>query len=239
MGAEIRGLRSSLEANNGRFVLEFDRKTGKLELKDTVGGWITLWRNREESGTEGPYTCLFQQDGNLVVFPNNNYAKTWWSSGAVVHGFGPYTLRVRCGFSLDDGTVRGGYLEIQDARWRTMWQSAYSMGVSSTDGVFTEIRSLGKQYSMVAQEDGNLVIYGTGGSVWSSGTRADHAHPFLVMQGDGALCMYRTFADKDPEALWCQQPTKKGEGPFTMFISDARMLMVWDKNGTPVLVKPF
>lgn len=53
----------------------------------------------------------------------------------------------------------------------------------------TEIRSPNGSYALRYQSDGNLVLYGPGGAIWSSGT-AGYGGLFAEMQADGNFVVY-------------------------------------------------
>ncbi|NPC93636.1 lectin [Bacillus sp. WMMC1349] len=58
------------------------------------------------------------------------------------------------------------------------------------------IQSPNGQYTLILQQDGNLVLYGRGRALWSSGTHG-RAVRFAIMQTDGNFVIYGY-----PSAIW-------------------------------------
>jgi hypothetical protein len=63
-----------------------------------------------------------------------------------------------------------------------------TLNVNETLGVNQSLFSPNRSHEAKMQSDGNLVVYGPGGPIWSSNTRGTNAR--LVMQGDSNLVMY-------------------------------------------------
>lgn len=82
------------------------------------------------------------------------------------------------------------------------------------------VRSSNRQYRLVMQGDGNLVLYFKSRAVWSSGT-AGHPGAHAVMQGDGNLVIY---APHGGPALW-YSGTGGHPGAFLAVQTDANVVV--------------
>ena len=82
-------------------------------------------------------------------------------------------------------------------------------------------------YEARMQSDGNLVVYGPNGSVWSSNTRGPNAR--LVMQSDGNLVIYSdsgVLFTTNTQNRGGQRITMQDDGNLVMYGSSA----VWDSK---------
>ena len=84
--------------------------------------------------------------------------------------------------------------------------------------------SPGKQYRLVMQGDGNLVLYTQGRALWSSRT-AGHAGARAVMQGDGNLVVYQ-----GPTPLWSSR-TAGHPGALLVVQKDANVVIYASQGG--------
>jgi hypothetical protein len=128
------------------------------------------------SGHAGAFAKL-QADGNLVVASANG--DFLWASGTGNHP-GAYA-------TLDDSSDFGLYLGA--AR---VWVAGANNAVLATNEMLLPgmvLRSPQRAYTLAMQLDGNLVLYGPGGALWTPGV------PLLpgsraIMQGDGNFVIY-------------------------------------------------
>jgi YD repeat-containing protein len=87
-----------------------------------------------------------------------------------------------------------------------------------------EIRSSSGRYVLVMQDDGNLVIYGQSGALWSSATYGNPvAH--LVLQGDGNLVIYGPVA----QVYW--HANTPGASNPTLVMQNDGNLVLYASNG--------
>ena len=159
---------------------------GDGNLVEYVGG-RALW-SADTGGHPGAYAVMQSTDGNLVVYSAKN--QPLWASNP---------------------TVQGAYLALQpDANLvlyspsnAPLWSSG---GINSLlnpgetlSGVQSQsIRSPDGHFILVMQGDGNLVLYGPSGALWSSTTNGSPG-AYAGMQGtDGNLVVYN--AQNQP--LW-------------------------------------
>ncbi|WP_216838948.1 hypothetical protein [Caulobacter sp. S45] len=80
------------------------------------------------------------------------------------------------------------------------------------------------RYELVLQGDGNLVLYGPSGALWSSATSGTQA-AYLVMQGDGNLVLY----DVQSKALWSSQ-TSGNAGAYLALQTDGNLVVYSASN---------
>ncbi|WIE54484.1 hypothetical protein DEI88_015400 [Curtobacterium sp. MCBD17_003] len=82
-----------------------------------------------------------------------------------------------------------------------------SLAAPATLAVGHSITSPNQQYTLTMQADGNLVLYGNGRALWSSGTNG-RGGTSLAVQADGNAVIY-TAAQK---AVWQSRTSGKGSG---------------------------
>jgi hypothetical protein len=95
---------------------------------------------------------------------------------------------------------------------------APGMGIYSPSG----------QYQFVYQGDGNVVFYGPGGALWSSGT-ANTALGSLAMQGDGNLVLNANSGS----ALW--NSGTQGNSGAKLAVQDDGSLVIYAADGVTPL----
>jgi hypothetical protein len=90
------------------------------------------------------------------------------------------------------------------------------------------LRSANSQFSLVLQDDGNLVLYDASGeAVWASGT-AGQDIARATMQQDGNLVLYSPGG----AAAWASD-TYENDGAY-LVIQDDRNLVIYAADGSPV-----
>jgi hypothetical protein len=199
----------ALLSPNGTFALVVG-DNGWLSVDGPVG---TTWATPSSGGG----ILVMQGDGNLV-----NY-DVWtgqpvWATGTGVPG--------SVAVMQDDGN-----LVVYAPSGRAVWASKSERQILgwSDDRLLTGQRlnpgeSLDSEngaYRAVLQNDGNLVVYGSSGVQWASGTAAPVA--YLAMQGDGNVVLYESTA----QPLW---HTHTGDWSGT--------LLVMQDDGALVLYRP-
>jgi hypothetical protein len=84
------------------------------------------------------------------------------------------------------------------------------------------------QFSLVLQEDGNLVLYGQDGQpVWASGTDGQDVTR-ATMQDDGNLVLYSSGGD----AVWAAN-TFGNDGAY-LALQDDRNVVIYGADGAPL-----
>jgi surface antigen len=92
-----------------------------------------------------------------------------------------------------------------------------------------DLVSAGGQYTLVMQDDGNLVTYGNGCVIWASNTAGVGNSDYLAMQGDGNLVIY-TSAGKP---VWASNTAGTGSSNYLAMQGDGN-LVVYTSSGKPV-----
>lgn len=82
------------------------------------------------------------------------------------------------------------------------------------------VRSPDGRFRLIHQHDGNVVLYGPSGAVWSTGTAGAHTAR-LVFQYDGNLVLYRT----DGQPLWHTATHARGD---KLAVQNDANLVVYD-----------
>jgi hypothetical protein len=179
-----------LMSSNGQTVLMM-QTDGNLVLYRASAA--ALWY----SGTgnhSGAYATV-QTDGNIVVYSASN-VPLWWTGTTSVT-----TLTVQT-----DGNLVG-YPATGPAEWQAGTggeQPLTHLGsnhLSAGDQIHPNqyIRSADGRYFLMAQTDGNIVLYGPGYHVlWTTGTGGHPGGAYIVVQTDGNIVVYSATST----ALW-------------------------------------
>ncbi len=190
---------------------------GSAEWQDTLGQNEKLKVSEGLRSSDGNYTLVLQEDGNLVTY--DSHKKAIWNSGTDKSG------AVECVMQGD------GNLLLKDRGGRVAW-ATYTDGYNNA--------------KLKMQNDGNLVIYNARGmAVWANGRikdsllkgdnllaaefiRSQNRKFSLVMQGDGNLVAY----DIQKKALW--NSGTSGSGAVECVLQSDGNLLLKDKNGKNV-----
>jgi surface antigen len=113
------------------------------------------------------------------------------------------------------------------AAWAAAGGSTLSAGQQLRAG--QDLVSPGGQYTLVMQDDGNLVTYGNGCVIWASNTAGVGSSDYLVMQDDGNLVIY-TSAGKP---VWASNTAGVGSSDYLAMQGDGN-LVVYTSSGKPV-----
>ncbi|KQW49370.1 hypothetical protein ASC77_11905 [Nocardioides sp. Root1257] len=162
--------------------------------------------------------------------PRTTLRYQWSRSGAAVSGATGPTYAV--GFA-DEGaaisvTVTGAKAghaarSVTSAAVTVAVPSALGAGQTLLAGQY--LRSPSGQYTLVQQDDGNLVEYKDSTAVWSSGTHGSGLR--TAMQGDGNAVVYDGGSAKWSTDSW-------GSGGTQLVLQDDGNLVVYDANGKAV-----
>jgi hypothetical protein len=180
-----------------------------------------LW-STASFGETSTRTLKMQTDGNLVLYQGT---RVIWASNTYLRGTAPYYLKMQ-----DDGN-----LVIYDGKGTATWDTAtYNQGTCSGNvitqkGSITSGQSIatsGREYRLVLQTDGNLVLYNCWDTaLWASNTNNSTASRVLTMQEDGNLVMYQNNVAK-----WASGTNGKGYGPYYLIIQDNGNLVIYGRK---------
>ncbi|PPF67725.1 curculin domain-containing protein [Rathayibacter sp. AY1E8] len=191
------------------------------------------------------FKLVFQSDGNLVAY--NSSSNAIWSSGT--QGTGVRLAMQKDGNAviysstnqavwLTDTNEPGATLSFQDDGNLVLYRTDYSPAwASSTNGFIAprehpslapndslrpkhQLTSRAGGFRAVMQSDGNFVVYGPSGALWSS--RTSGSGNYLVMQGDGNAVIYSSSGT----ALWTSGSS--GKPGSEMWMQDDDNLVVYD-----------
>jgi hypothetical protein len=197
-----------IKSPDGRYTLVM-QSDGNLVLYSADG--TPLWTSGT-GGQPGSY-ALMQNDGNFVVYNAGNVPLWWsgtWSKGAS-------TLKLQ-----NDGNLVLYRNSDNSITWQTMtqtnnYQVNNYIGTQIASGTTLHagdyLRSPDWRYTLVMQEDGNLVVYYAGGytPIWNSGTW-NNSGAYATMQNDGNLVVYS--ANGNP--LWNSYTYTQGASVLKM-----------------------
>lgn len=211
-----------LKSPDGRYTLVM-QGDGNLVLysADTASIWSS-----GTAGQPGSY-AIMQNDGNLVVYNASN-VPLWWSG---TYGNGASTLKMQ-----NDGNLvvyRNSDNAFTWATWSQFnnYQVNNYIGTQIASGTTLHagdyLRSPDWRYSLVMQEDGNLVVYSVDGytPIWSSRTW-NNAGDYAVMQNDGNLVVY----NENGSALWNTYTYTQGASVLKMQ-SDGNLVIYRNSDG--------
>lgn len=168
---------------SGQILLSSDRHyelamQGDGNLVEYVAG-RALWSSGT-SGNPGAYVTMQSSDGNLVLYSASH--KPLWASST--SGAGAY-------LALQPDANLVVYSSANAALWSSASiNSTLQPGEVLSGSQSQSVRSADGRFIFVMQGDGNLVLYGPEGALWSSGTFGNPG-AYLGMQGtDGNLVVY-------------------------------------------------
>jgi hypothetical protein len=230
------------------FMVPVAVSAGSAEWQDTLGQNETLIVSEGLRSTNGNYTLVLQEDGNLVTY--DSHKKALWNSGTdgsgaiecVMQGDGNLLLKDRGGrvvwATYTDGCDKAklkmqndGNLVIYNERGMAVWANGrIKDSLSKGDNLLAAefIRSQNRKYSLVMQGDGNLVAYDIQkNSLWDSGTDGSGAIE-CVLQSDGNLLL----KDKNGKNVWATNTY--GHPNAKLMIQDDGNLVMYVAEGIPV-----
>ncbi|MCD4766367.1 MAG: hypothetical protein K8R34_07640 [Methanosarcinales archaeon] len=206
------------------------------------------------SSINGRYTFVYQDDGNLVLYRNQD-RKPLWASGTygrpaqvcIMQGDGNLVIYDPDGqpiWSSDTWHDPGSRLIVQDDGnvviyrpdntpvWATK-TGPTAQGDDMQPGEVLNpgqsISSINGRYTFVYQDDGNLVLYRNQDRkpLWASGTYGRPAQ-VCIMQGDGNLVIY----DPDGQPIWSSD-TWHDQGSRLIVQNDGNVV-IYRPDNTPV-----
>ena len=163
----------------------------------TYGPSGPLWASGT-SGRGGNFV-VFQGDGNLVMY--NIFGGAIWASGSKSTHPGALIMQGDGNFVAYNTNAQA----IWSARTGPLAEPAFAVppgarsaiGPGETLGVNQALYAGNGSFMAVMQGDGNFVVYGQGGPIWSTGT-FNHPGAFLTLQSDGNVVVYSS----SHQALW-------------------------------------
>ncbi len=175
------------------------------------------------SGTHGYRISelIMQGDGNLVLYGTDGVAD--WSSGTAGNPGAYFVLQT-------DGSAI-----IYSQSGTALWSSGINgipngldyvaHSISSTSILFPGqlLSTANRNYQMIFQDDGNLVVYYQGQPLWSSGT-AGKPSAELDMQSDGNLVIYAS----NGQPLWSSDTA--GRGSSRLIMQDDGNLVIYNQS---------
>ena len=179
-------------------------------------GAAALWSTQTDGNT-GAYTVM-QGDGNLVVYAGG-VAK--WNSHT--NGFSGAHLALQNDSNL---VIYGSGHPLWD-RGRGYLGDSLRAGWTLTAGA--SLLSADRQYRLIMQGDGNLVLYKGSAALWSTQTDGNTG-AYAMMQGDGNLVVYAGGVAK-----WNSQ-TNGFNGAYLSLQNDSNLVVyggghpLWDRH---------
>ncbi|NQX03848.1 hypothetical protein HQQ82_03440 [Rathayibacter sp. VKM Ac-2856] len=200
-----------LTSENGLFRAEMQRD-GNL-VGYGPGG--VVW-NTDTRGAGNRF--VMQDDGNAVLYAADGSVK--WATGT-------------SGADLRAVLGDNGVLSLLDEDDTIIWDSQMALPGSSLYGpndlaTGGQLRSNNGDYRTVVQKDGNVVVYGPQGALWSSQTGGVNSS--LEIFENGRL---QIVADNGA-ITWSAQPAAGGTAPFRLVMQDDGNLVEYDADGRAV-----
>lgn len=182
------------------------QEDGNLVL---YGDGQPIWASNTAGAIGSAFYVMMQDDGNLVIY-NNNSDWVWCRYQGINEDLSEpetpspsVTSELLHGLSLNIGgeiaSPSGEYEAIQQADGNFV---VYHNTSDGKEGIWASGSNNQdcSSYTIVMQEDGNLVIYGDGQPLWATDTAgADGSGFYLRMQDDGNLVIY----NNDSQWIWC------------------------------------
>lgn len=181
------------------------------------------------TATHGGDGCALvnQADGNLVLYSAGGRAL--WASGRSAASATSLVMQ-------DDGnlvqyTTSGSALWVRGEMTPPIDESTLRVGQALHQG--DSLTSGSGAYTFIMQGDGNAVVYGPSGPLWSS--RTDGLGEFLRLQDDGNLVVYSQFGTPS----WAAGATvpagvslvMQNDGNLVLYAADGRA--VWSSRTSP------
>lgn len=214
-------LASNTKLNQGNSIVSPD---GYSSLTVTTDGKLELRRDYKVvwSRGGGASYLVMQDDGNLVLY--NAAGGAVWHSETSGQGISSLTLQ-------EDGNLVL-YKNSGQSTWssgtHTVNHTSYPTMTLPNDGIMYKgqlLQSTDRKYNLYFQGDGNVVLYGPSGSLWSSGTDGSEAQK-LILQSDGNLVLYA----KSGRPLW--NSGTAGRGISSWNVQPDGNLVLYKDNGT-------
>lgn len=224
----------TLHSADGRFTLVLQSDGNLVEY---APGPQALWA----TGTDGSstYCAVMQEDGNFVLYEPDGHAV--WSSGTEGNWGAILVLQ------NDSNLVIYDHESWFDNPARALWATNTYAPPTPTPSfppwsarlharqflrVGESLTSFDRRFTLVLQADGNLVLYGPGGSVlWASGT---DGQPVLqaVMQEDGNFVVYAP----DGTPTWAAGTD--GNPDSQLVLESSGQVVIYNTRGAAIWAQP-
>jgi peptidoglycan-N-acetylglucosamine deacetylase len=219
-------------------------------VTDRLQAGQELLRGQQLASANGQYRLVMQGDGNVVLYGPSGarWASRTVGSGAnrlVMQGDGNLVAYTASGRAVWNSSTAGsgadrlvvqsdGNAVLARPDGRVVW--ATGTAVPTTTNTLSagqrlragqQLVSVNGGFRFVVQGDGNIVLYGRGGALWSTSTFVPGTS--LVMQGDGNLVAYAP----DGRVMWHSRTARSGavrlvmqdDGNAVLYRTDGRA--VW------------
>ncbi|NQX03847.1 hypothetical protein HQQ82_03435 [Rathayibacter sp. VKM Ac-2856] len=256
-GTDIEPRATLIIQNDGNLVLyrQDDSPAWASDINDriaqppssTLEYYNAVTRGHRLTSPSGLFRAEMQRDGNLVGYGPNGVL---WSTGTrgvdntlqissdgelVIHDENDTEVWIADSEAVADSATLedNGVLTVRDVNDRPLWDSQtalpgsalYSPNLLSADGL---LRSDDGRYRVVMQGDGNVVVYGPAGAVWSSGTSGTGSS--LRFGKDGVL----QIVAGDGAVTWTAVPAAGGVGPFHLVMQSDGNIVAYDLHDRAV-----
>ena len=256
-GTDIEPRATLIIQNDGNLVLyrQDDSPAWASDINDriaqppssTLEYYNAVTRGHRLTSPSGLFRAEMQRDGNLVGYGPNGVL---WSTGTrgadntlqisshgelVIHDENDTEVWIADSEAVADSATLedNGVLTVRDVNDRPLWDSQtalpgsalYSPNLLSADGL---LRSDDGRYRVVMQGDGNVVVYGPAGAVWSSGTSGTGSS--LRFGTDGVL----QIVAGDGAVTWTAVPAAGGVGPFHLVMQSDGNIVAYDLHDRAV-----
>ncbi|MEJ0072826.1 MAG: curculin (mannose-binding) lectin [Candidatus Saccharibacteria bacterium] len=211
-----------IQSPDGRYTLVMQSDGNLVTYSaDTAAIW-----NSGTAGYPGSYATL-QNDGNLVVYDKNGNAL--WNTYTYTQG--PSVLKMQSDGNLvvyrnsDNAYTWASWTQFNNYQVNNYIGTQIASGTTLYAGDY--IRSPDYRYTLVMQEDGNLVVYSANRytALWSSQTW-NNPGAYATLQSDGNLVVY----DKNGKALWNTYTYTQGPSVLKMQ-SDGNLVVYRNSDG--------
>ena len=203
-------LKPGQSLTRGQNIISTDRHS---VMHMSFDGSIEIWTNFKRTWSSntngsGADRVVNQTDGNLVLYKGNQAV---WASNtyAPASGGGNLTLQSDGNLVLYQNTSA-----IWASNTVTYDQTNYALPSAGSDQVIfpgQELSTPNRYYRLVAQEDGNIVLYTPTRAIWSSGTYMSRFNK-LIIQTDGNIVAY----DGNNYATWSSGTFMSGGNNFIL-----------------------
>jgi hypothetical protein len=209
---------------DGPFILVMQTDGNLVEyVLEPNGQYYALW----DTGTWGNpgAVAVMQLDGNLVVYLSG---RPLWDT----HTFGhPGTAFVLWGngalFMADSSGLLWGVGRGPASGEFPGPSPSGNTVLTASLGLFDGQTISAGKYLLAMQNDGNLVVYGTGGALWNTGT-VGNPGDWLILQSDGNLVIY----DVQGNPVWASG-TPGNPGDIAVMQTDANFV-VYSSSAQPL-----
>jgi len=215
-------------------------------MTNTLAAGAKLNPGASLKSSNGTYSLVMQDDGNLVIYESGGVAIwstfTQTSPGfAIMQHDGNFVLYERDGvmpFWATGTDAPNSKLTLQDTGnlavvsplgrplWQTIQVDAHILQVGGTLSVDDSLASPDRSFRLVLQSDGNLVLSHNGVPVWASNTSEPPG--FAIMRWDGNFVLYEPGGERV-----AFETATTGSGCVLALQNDGN-LVVYESGGSPL-----